>query len=140
MALHFSFPSKYGSCTQILTESLPCFNTYSKKNFFFYSSWLVFPISSYEGLYRQCYLRLGANSSDQDTRQSNIKTLLICMYGTHFVYSMRMGGRYGYQSEITNSNSMELTIQGLNVKAISSQFSSPCVVCGYTHYKHKHTL
>ena len=41
----------------------------------------------------------------------------IVEYGTHFVYSMRMGGRYGYQSEMSNSKSMELTFQGLNVKA-----------------------
>ena len=58
--------------------------------------------------------RLSINSSDPDT--SIQYQNFINLYGTHFVYSMRMGGRYGYRSEITNSNSMELTMQGLDIK------------------------
>ena len=59
--------------------------------------------------------RLTANSSDPDTSLQYQN--FINLYGTHFVYSMRMGGRYGYQSEITNMNSMELTTHGFDVKA-----------------------
>ena len=59
--------------------------------------------------------RLSTNSSDQDTtiQYQNF----INQFGTHFVYSMRMGGRYGYRSQISNSNSMGLTMKGLDIKA-----------------------
>ena len=54
------------------------------------------------------------NSTSNETISQYLN--FINQYGTHFVYSMRMGGRYGYRSEVSNSKSMELTSQGLNVK------------------------
>ena len=54
-----------------------------------------------------------SNSTDTTSQYRNF----IDEFGTHFVYSMRMGGRYGYQSQISNSKTMELASQGLNVKA-----------------------
>lgn len=42
---------------------------------------------------------------------------LIDFYGTHFVRYVEMGGRYGYRSEMSNTKAMELSSQGINVKA-----------------------
>lgn len=36
---------------------------------------------------------------------------IITMYGTHFVWDMKVGGRYGYRSEMTTDNLMELARQ-----------------------------
>ena len=60
--------------------------------------------------FRQAVLEL--NSTGDFTDYYN----LIDQYGTHFVSSIKMGGRYGYQSEMSNSKVMEMSSKGTNVK------------------------
>lgn len=52
-----------------------------------------------------------------DTKGESEYHDLIDFYGTHFVRYVEMGGRYGYRSEMSNTKAVELSSQGINVKA-----------------------
>ena len=64
-------------------------------------------------VFKKIVHQLGTNITDQ--QQLNGYYKLIAQYGTHFVSSVTMGGRYGYRSEMSNSKAMELSSQGINV-------------------------
>ena len=81
-----------------------------------YSASISYEVAKLSSDFVNSVSKLSHENSDSKETISKYRNF-INQYGTHFVNSMRMGGRYGYRSEVSNSKSMDMTSQGLNVKA-----------------------
>ena len=79
-----------------------------------YKAWIDYKYANLTTDFKEHVHDLGTNSSD---KMQLVKYRAFIEYiGTHFVSSMTMGGRYGFESELSVSKVVELSSQGINVK------------------------